>query len=129
LTSFLIQNYCSGNISNFFLDLFLKFPVQTFFPLTFPGRADFSFTFPGSDAPSAPHILQPCQLVQRSVHVKKVWIFFSCHTNLKLILQGFIVNLEIINFNKYKISFTDIILICIMKLILNVLIICELSPC
>ena len=46
----------------------------------------------------------------------------SC-PHLDLILQGFIGILEIINFNRYIISFTDIILNCIMKLILNFLII------
>ena len=78
---------------------------------------------------------------------------FIIITNLALILKGFIGILEIINFNRYIIhvfiklflfrvvrfsfyfvnryiiSFTDIILICSMKLILNFLILCELSPC
>ena len=40
---------------------------------------------------------------------------FFIITNLDLILEGFIGLLEIINFNRYVISFTDIILISLQQ--------------
>jgi hypothetical protein len=57
---------------------------------------------------------------------KLVRLSFNFFINLDLILKGSIGLLEIINLNRYVISFADIILICIMKLILNFLMICEL---